>query len=283
VNIEMTTPSTGNRQRPTANQWWWRNVGNLGRWALQVGCGMFLCLAVGPGGGFIPELSAGEPAATQTPVPKLRAFTESDLLTLLTATLQRDYVKDRGELELICKQPWPEPRLPDAPLTVKILELPTAGVTPSFIVRFQLCTAQESLGTWQTTMQARVWRTVWVAHSNLRRGEWINNADILHERYDVLNVRDALAEFSAADPNLELAAPVAAGAPLLARAVKPRTVIHRGQIANALVQDGRLSISTKVEALEDGAPGEIIRARNPVSSRNLSGKVLDDQTILISL
>jgi flagella basal body P-ring formation protein FlgA len=245
---------------------------------------MFLFMwALGPGGGFVHELSASEPPALQTNATPLRAFTESDLLALLTATLQRDYVKDRGELELICKQPWPEPRLPDAPLTVKILELPTAGVTPSFIVRFQLCTAQESLGTWQTTMQARVWRTVWVAHSNLRRGEWVNRADILHERYDVLNVRDALAEFSTPDSNLELAASVAAGAPLLARAVKPRTVIHRGQIANALVQDGMLSISTKVEALEDGAPGEIIRARNPVSSRNLSGKVLDDQTILISL
>jgi flagella basal body P-ring formation protein FlgA len=235
------------------------------------------------GGGFVNKLSAGEPATIQPHAPQMRVFAESDMLALLTATLQRDYVKDRGELELICKQPWPELRLPDEPLTVKILELPTAGVTPSFIVRFQLCTAQESLGTWQASMQAHVWRTVWVAHSNLRRGEPVNGADIIHERCDVLTVREALADFSTTDPNLELATSVTSGAPLLARAIKPRVVIHRGQIANALVQDGMLSISTKVEALQDGAPGEIIRARNPVSSHNLSGKVLDDQTILIPL
>jgi flagella basal body P-ring formation protein FlgA len=254
-----------------------------GGWTLKVAGGLLLFLALGLGGGLVQPLYADEPAAVQTNAPLMRVMDESDMLALVTATLQRDYVKDRGSLELICKQPWPAPRLPDQPLKVKILELPTAGVTPYFIVRFQLCTAHENLGTWQVSMQAHVWRTVWVAHSNLRRGERLSETDISRERYDVLNVREALAEVSATDANLELATAVAAGAPLLAREIKPRTVIHRGQIANALVQDGMLSISTKVEALEDGAPGEIIRARNPVSSRNLSGKVLDDQTILISL
>jgi flagella basal body P-ring formation protein FlgA len=132
-------------------------------------------------------------------------------------------------------------------------------------------------------MQAHVWREVWVAHSNLRRGEPVNGADLVRERFDVLKVRDALAEFSATDANLELAEPVGAGVPLLARVIKPRTVIHRGQVANALLQDGALSISTKVEALEDGAPGQLIHARNSVSRRDLSGRVLDSQTILISL
>jgi flagella basal body P-ring formation protein FlgA len=244
---------------------------------------MVLLIALCLGGGLANELSAGESPTVQTNAPKMRVFAESDMLALLTATLQRDYVKDRGELELICKQPWAELRLPEKPLTVKILELPTAGVTPAFIVRFQLCTEQGSLGTWQATMQAHVWRTVWVAHSNLRRGELVNGADIIRERCDVLNVREALAEFSATDPNLEVSSAVTSGVPLLARQIKPRVVIHRGQTANALVQDGTLSISAKVVALEDGAPGDTIRARNPASSRYMSGKVLDEQTILISL
>jgi flagella basal body P-ring formation protein FlgA len=240
---------------------------------------MVLCL----GGRFGNELSATESTAIQTNAPGMRIVAESDMLSLLTDTLQRVYVKDRGELELICKQPWPKLQLPDKPLTVKILELPTAGVTSSFIVRFQLCTEQGSLGTWQTTVQAHVWRMVWVAHSTLRRGELVSGADVIRERCDVLNVREALADFSATDPNLELAAAVTPGVPLLARHIKPRVVIHRGQTANALLQDGMLSISAKVVALEDGAPGDTIRARNSASSRYMSGKVLDEQTILISL
>ena len=132
-------------------------------------------------------------------------------------------------------------------------------------------------------MQAHVWREVWVAHSNLRRGLSVSSADITRERFDVLNVREPLAEFSKEDANLELAEPVASGVPLLARVIKARAVIHRGQMANALVQDGMLSITTKVEALEDGAPGDTIRARNSVSHRDLTGQVLDGQTIIISL
>lgn len=247
------------------------------------GWGLVVLVVMGLGGGFVGSSFAAETATVQTNAPQTRALTEADMLSLLAAELQRDYVKDRGELELVCKQPWAEVQVPDKPLKVKILELPTAGVTPSFIVRFQLCTEQGSVGTWQTTLQAHVWRMVWVAHSNLRRGELVNGADIVRERCDVLNVREALAEFSANDPNLEMASAVVPGVPLLARQVKARVVIHRGQTANALVQDGMLSISTKVVALEDGAPGDTIRARNPVSSRYMTGKVLDEQTILISL
>ena len=44
---------------------------------------------------------------------------------------------------------------------------------------------------------------------------------------------------------------IEAGNTLLARDLKPRTVIHRGQIADGLLQDGALNIMMKVEVLED--------------------------------
>jgi flagella basal body P-ring formation protein FlgA len=39
----------------------------------------------------------------------------------------------------------------------------------------------------------------------------------------------------------------------------------------------------KVDVLEDGATGQVIRIRNPQTRRELRGKVQDEQTILISL
>jgi flagella basal body P-ring formation protein FlgA len=234
-------------------------------------------------GNFLNVLRADEPAASPAAAPHTRVLTEAGALALLTATLQTNYVKDKGDLELAFTQPWITPVLPDEPLTVKILELPTAGVTPSFITRFQLCTATQTVGTWQATVQAHVWREVWVAHSDLQRGALISNADVARERRDVLNVNESLAEFSHDDSSLELANQVQAGGLLLARNLKPRTVVHRGQMANALLEDGALSIMMKVEVLEDGAPGQTVRARNPASQRNLSGKVIDEKTILISL
>jgi len=214
---------------------------------------------------------------------RTHALTESAALALLTTTLQKNYVKDKGQLELDFIQSWSAPTLPDEPLTVKILELPMEGVTRSFIIRFQLCTATETVGTWQSSMQAHVWREVWVAHSDLERGELISDADVARERRDVLGLNESLAEFSTDDSSLQLAGMIQAGSVLLARDLKPRAVVHRGQMADALLQDGALNIMMKVEVLEDGAPGQIVRVRNPVSLRNLSGKVVNDQTISISL
>lgn len=213
-----------------------------------------------------------------------RPLNEADALALLTARLQQDYVKDSGKLELNFTQPWNPPVVPDEPLTVKFLELPTAGVTPFFIARFQLCTPAETVGTWQASLQAHVWRDVWVAHSDLPSGESLADADVERDTRDVLTVHEPLATFKPDDDTtLELAEPVYANNILLARDIRPRSVIHRGQLADAVLQDGALSIMLKVVALQDGAPGQIIRARNPVSQRDLTGTVVDDHTIEISL
>jgi flagella basal body P-ring formation protein FlgA len=214
---------------------------------------------------------------------RARAFTETDLLNLLTETLQRDYVKDKGELELRMTRSWSEVILPDEPLTLKILEIPTSGVTPAFISRFEIRTAREGVGIWQANVQARIWREVWVAHSAIKRGESLASADVTRERRDVLPVREALADFQTPDSQLEFAEPVIASAPLLNRVLKPKAVVHRGQAAQALFQDGALSVIMKVEVLDDGAPGQIVRARNPISRRDVRGKVLDEQTIQITL
>lgn len=244
---------------------------NFSHWLAAVA--VLFCLS------FSARADAPAPAAPQAK----KLLTEADALKLLTSTLQETYVRDRGELELSFTQPWVAPTLPDEPLTVKVLEIPTVGVTASFIIRFQLCTTNQTVGTWQASMQAHIWRDVWVAHSDLRRGELIAEADVTRERRDVLSVSESLAEFSQTDTSLELANQMRAGAILLARNLKPRTVMRRGQMANAVLEDGALSITMKVEVLEDGAIGQVVRATNPVSKRNVSGKIIDDKTILVSL
>jgi flagella basal body P-ring formation protein FlgA len=212
-----------------------------------------------------------------------RVLGEAELLKLLTETLQQDWVKTKGELELRLTRPWSPRLVPDEPLTLKILERPNAGVTASCIIRFELQSEGRKLGEWQTPLQARVWREVWVARSTLKRGDSVADADLARERRDVLAVREALAEFSAGDATLELAESLQTGSLLLARSVKAKPVIRRGQVADVLVEDGALRVTIKAEALEDGVPGQFIRARNSQSHRDFRGKVLNEQTILLSL
>ena len=214
---------------------------------------------------------------------RARVFAEADLLELLTATLQREHIKDKGQLELRLSRPWITVSLPDEPLTLHVLDLPANGVTPLCIVRFELRTAHETAGTWQASLQAKVWREVSVATATLKRGTLLATAALTRERRDVLTLREPLAETDLDDATVEVAEHVPAGTILYARSLKIRPVVRRGQSAEASFLDGALVISMKVEVLEDGVPGQTVRVRNPQSRRELRGKVLNEHTILVTL
>lgn len=222
-------------------------------------------------------------AASVRVTRRARAFAEADVLELLTSTLQRDIVRDRGTLELRLSRAWAPISLPDEPLTLKVLDLPTAGVTPAFIVRFELRTAHEAVGTWQASLQAKVLREIWVTRATLKRGDPLRDDDVVRERRDLLPLRDVLTELPAGEFPYELAETVPAGLPLTGRSFRLKSLVHRGQSAEAVVRDGSLSITMKVEVLEDGAPGQFVRARNQISKRELRGKVINEQTLLIAL
>ncbi len=103
-------------------------------------------------------------AAATAVVSTDRTLEQAELTTMLTQTLQQDYVKDRGELELRLTQPWTAKKISDEPLTVKIIDMPTMGVTGSFIVRFELRNEHGVLGAWQFPCRrmcgaTRGWRT----------------------------------------------------------------------------------------------------------------------------
>ena len=232
-----------------------------------------------------PELAAsawtGAPQVRIT--RRLRALDETELKQHLTDALQRDYVKDRGELDLRLVRPWTPVNIPDDPFTLRILDLPTSGVSANFIVRFELRTTQESVASWQLFLQAKIMKDVLIARSQLKRGTKLRDADLVPERRDVLTLREPLGAISTEDDTLELAEFVAAGQPLGVRSVRVRPVVLRGSVAEALVQDGALSVSIKVEVLEDGIPGQTIRIRNLQTKREFHGKVRNEQTILVTL
>ena len=232
-----------------------------------------------------PELGAcAWSGATQVRVTRrMRALEDTELKQHLTDVLQREQVKERGELELRLVRPWTPVNIPDEPFTVRIIDLPTAGISASFIVRFEMRTATEVVGSWQLFLQAKILRDVFVARAAIKRGTKLREADLAMESRDVLALREVFSATTTQDDTLELAEYVPAGQPLSARAVRVRPVVLRGSVADALVQDGTLSVSIKVEVLEDGVPGQTIRIRNLQTKREFHGKVHNEQTILVSL
>jgi flagella basal body P-ring formation protein FlgA len=212
-----------------------------------------------------------------------RAMEEAELTTMLCSNLQRDYVGERGELEIHLTHPWQTLTVPDEPLTLQVTEIPAIGVMPNVIVGFELWRGTERVGAWHLALQAHVWAQIPVAHAPLARGELLQEADIVMERRDVLLQREACVAFPVTDSELELTAALPAGTPVLSRYARARPLVHRGELVEAVFREGTLTISLKVETLDDGALGQTVRVRNPKTSRELMGKVQNEDLILIAL
>jgi flagella basal body P-ring formation protein FlgA len=214
---------------------------------------------------------------------RMRQLGEADLTSLLVAALQRDYVKDMGELELHFARPWMEVTAPDETLSVTLTDMPNTGVNANFVAGFDVWNGKERVGHWQAVLQAKVWRDVAVAHAPLKRGDLLRDADIVMERRDILTTRDAILNISKDDNSLALIENVATGTPLFNREVRPRPIVKRGELVDGVFMSGTLTISLKVEILEDGTLGQMIRVRNPKTRRELTGKVQNEETVSITL
>ena len=214
---------------------------------------------------------------------RTRQFTDFELTEMLRAYLQKEFVKNRGELELRLAQPLSKTVVPDEPLRLKVLDLPSSGLSQNFLANCQLFCGTEQVGEWQVHALASIWRDVPVARSPVVRGSLLKDADLATERRDVLSHRDYYLNYPNADESLEVTDGLQPGMALLARQVRVRPVLQRGRVVDGVYKDGMLSISLKVETLEDGSPGQIVRVRNPKTRRELYGKVENEETVLISL
>ena len=240
------------------------------------------CFAATEPTGVAPPVLSGTNSAPALARPP-RRLEEEELRALLANALNQRRAEDGAEWELRLTRPWAAVMVPDEPLAVDVLEPSPNHITSNCILRIELRAGRKNLGAWQVPVQARLWREILVARSSLRRGQVLRESDFARERCDVLVVREPLAEFPPHTAAYEFAETVPAGAPLTAQAIRLKPVLSRGQLADAVIHDGAMIISLKVEVLEEGVPGQVVRVRNPQSRRELRGKVLDEQTIAIAL
>ena len=263
---------------------------NTNRWLafLRLAAAVWLLAGLlSAAGQSVPVPSAPNPAPTNSaPANVMRPahrLEEAELRDLLTRVLNRSRGGGNAEWELHFTRQWTPITVPGEPLSLNLLEPALERISSSCILRFELRAGRELVGTWQVPVQARLWRDIPITRSTLQRGQPLSEAEFGFDRRDLLALRDPLAELPTRLERYEAAENIPAGAPLSARAVRLKAIISRGQLADAIVQDGAMIISLKVEVLDDGMPGQIIRVRNLQSRRELRGKVQDEKTIAITL
>jgi len=213
----------------------------------------------------------------------MRDLGEAEVRDRITQELQRRFARNGGEIEVRLSRPWRSVSIPDESLDIRLLDLPTAGLQSLISLKVEVLVGGDAVGSWFQPIQVRHWCEVPVAAAALRRGQPLVEVETVLERRDVLVSRGILKALPKAVQDYELAEGLAPGQAFSDRTLRLKTVVFRGRRVDARIQAGTLEITTKVEALEDGYPGQSIRVRNPLSKREFRGVVQGEDSVLVPL
>lgn len=219
-------------------------------------------------------------SATALPAsPATRELTGNELLPLVTQALQDVFEITDGELVL-----EPTRALPSMPVPAKAFVQVEITAQPPVLAGFMraqyaVLLDGKRLGLWTGFFKARLIKEVWMTGKISSRHTSLNEVKLIRKKVDVINYRTGVWE-GKPDATLQITQGLGAGMVLQPRHVRRTPVILRNQTVSGILQYKALRIELRdLLALEEGAPGDIIKLRNNSSYKVLRGKVLDSRKV----
>ena len=158
---------------------------------------------------------------------------------------------------------------------------PNGGLTSTSQVRFQIESGGKTIGDWQLSVRAQIWRPIWFSTRRLDRGEIPDGSICSPKNFDILSEK---LSFVPADTDLsvyEMAQTVSQERPLSWRDIALRPLVKKGQLVDVVVAEGALNISMKGISLGNGGAGEMVSVRNIDSRKEFSAKVININTVQV--
>lgn len=219
-------------------------------------------------------------SATALPAaPATRNLTGNELLPLVTQALQNVFEINDGELVLEPTRPLPSLPVPvKAFVQVEIIAQPP--VLAGFMrAQYAVLLDGQRVGLWTGFFKARLFKEVWLTGKIAPRHTSMDEVKLIRKKVDVINYRTGVWE-GKPDPTLQLTQGLGVGMVLQPRHVRRSPVILRNQTVTGILQYKALRIELRnLLALEEGAPGDIIRLRNSKSFKVLRGRIIDSRRV----
>jgi flagella basal body P-ring formation protein FlgA len=239
---------------------------------------------------YAPAQSPAAPFADSHSAPQTPAVVTANGQSSLVerdviAALQRELVARysiEGDLKLSFLQHWkplPISNNQDWKLVVDLA--PNGGLTSTSQVRFQIESGGKTIGDWQLSVRAQIWRPIWFSTRRLDRGEIPDGSICSPKNFDILSEK---LSFVPADTDLsvyEMAQTVSQERPLSWRDISLRPLVKKGQLVDVVVAEGALNISMKGISLGNGGAGEMVSVRNIDSRKEFSAKVININTVQV--
>lgn len=187
-----------------------------------------------------------------------------------------------GDLHLAFARPWESVEIRnDKDWQVILEQMPGGYVTPSMEVVFRIEASGKTIGTWTETVNAKLYRPVWMTLRRLDRGEMLNSSVCALKSTDVLSQK---LPYVPADADLsiyEMAQTLGQERPLTEQDIKLRPLVHKGDFVNVIVNQGALNISMKAIALGTAGAGEMVGVRNKDSRKDFQAQVIGQNTVQV--
>ena len=217
------------------------------------------------------------PAAT-------KEITSSQLLPMVTEALQKAFEINDAKLVLAPTRQLPAVPVPaDALVQVQIVSHQPNGPAAFIRTQYTLLVDGRRTGEWTGFFRAQLFKEVWLAGKIAPRHATLDKIKLIRKEVDVINLRTGVWE-GAPDSTLQLTQSLGTGMVLLPRHVRRTPVILRNNVVTGVLLYKALRIELRnLLALEEGAPGDIIRLRNNSSFKEIRGKIIDSRTVKLSL
>ena len=231
--------------------------------------------------GLKPEAWGWEAGQSVIISRRSRTIDTAELIDHLTIELLNAIPSIDGQLTLSALKEPAEIRIPDEPFEITISAPPVYGIRTRFMLPFTVSIAGEPVHRASVALEAKIMRKVWLSARRIERGEPLDENDFYLADRDTLTLRGTALGSDDSLEGYENRATLLKDRPLLQRHLDRIPVVDRGDVVDAQLKNGTISIIMKVQILEKGAPGDVIRIRNPKSRRQLKGRVTHDKTIEI--
>lgn len=122
---------------------------------------------------------------------------------------------------------------------------------------------------------------VWLPVKNIEKDAIITQDDLVKAKIRSNRLRDDNVVDIDELVGKQAVRQIKADRPIMAKDIQDEVLITKGQLVTAVYSYKGLQITSRMEALEDGAKGQEIKLLNTKSKKEIVGKVLDDKTVEI--
>lgn len=229
------------------------------------------------------EADAGENTAHAAPQKEKASVlyvSRVEILDELRTQLETRFKPD-GNLVVDSAQTWRPLPVADHDWRMELVRVSSQALSPRMVASFRILCGDAVQGEFQMQLSCSLMREVLVSSRRINRAEEVTMDGMQVQVRDVLGDQGVPVPVGESLSDYQVRGGVAPGQVLYWRDLELKPLVHRGQIVEAVAQEGYLRIAVKALVMEDGREGDLIHVRNLSSNRDIQAKILNENTVQV--